>query len=144
MDFSLIYQHAIESTILVLNAAVIIGIAYLRTWVNQKIKQEEFKNSLIVTLDSIETATKKSIVNLGSAVKEAIKDGTVSKSELENLRTTALRDIHENLTPMIKRRLQAHIGDVDKYLQDKVTTTVEDILQNALQNTPQSLPYGFK
>lgn len=139
MDLSFFYQDMLQLTAMVLTALVAVGIAYLRKYVNEKIKSDEIKQSIALTLDTIESSAKAAISDLSDQAKKALADGKITPEEMKALEQAARAQIEENLTPAMKERLQAHVGDVDRYVQMKVKAAVNDLLVKASAKTGTDL-----
>jgi len=135
MDLSFFYQDMLQLATLVMTALVAVGIAYVRKYVNEKIKSDEIKQSIVLTLDTIESAAKAAISDLSDKAKKALADGKITPEEMAELEAAARRQIEENLSPAMKERLQAHVGDVDRYVQMKVKAAVNDLLVKASAKT---------
>jgi len=131
VDLSMFYQDMLGLLSMVITAFVGIGIAYLRKYVNSRIQSEELKQSIVLTLDTIESSTKAAISNLADSAKQALADGVITPEELKQLEQEARKEVEKNLTPAMKERLQAHVNDVDEFVQMKVKAAVNDMLVKA-------------
>lgn len=127
VDFSPLFQTGINAIVAIGVALIGLGIYYVRQYVASKIDNEELKNSVLLTLTTIENSVKSSILNMGEAVEKALADGKITQEELEALKAAAKNEYMNQISPKLRERLQAHINDVDKFIEKKVEAEIQKI-----------------
>ncbi len=125
MDFSVIGQTLIDSMAVIITALVGLGVVYLKGYINKRIDNEELKNSVLLTMTTLENSVKSSIQNLSANGKVAIADGVVSKDELKSIQDNAFKHFNEQVSPKLQERLQAHVGDVQTLITNKIAAELQ-------------------
>jgi hypothetical protein len=125
MDYSSILQSLIDGSAVVITALIGLGVTYIVKYVKSNVANEEFKASLLATTKIIESSVNSSIGNLSKSAKLALADGSISKKELDVIRTNALKHLYEQVSPKLQGRLEAHIGDVKTFLLNQIAEQVE-------------------
>ncbi len=125
MDFSVIGQTLIDSMAVIITALVGLGVVYLKGYINKRIDNEELKNSVLLTMTTLENSVKSSIQNLSANGKVAIADGVVSKDELKSIQDNAFKHFAEQVSPKLQERLQAHVGDVQTLITNKIAAELQ-------------------
>ncbi len=125
MDFSVIGQTLIDSMAVTITALVGLGVVYLKGYINKRIENEELKNSVLLTMTTLENSVKSSIQSLSANGKVAIADGVVSKDELKNIQDEAFKHFAEQVSPKLQERLQAHVGDVQTLITNKIAAELQ-------------------
>ena len=120
VDLSPLYQTLAESIISIGVAIIAVATYYIRKYALQKIDNEELRNSLELTLKTIEGSIKSAVLSLGDELKEALADGKLDEQEIEKLKTLAKKDVEEQISPALQKRLQAHVNDVNKFIEKQV------------------------
>ena len=130
IDMSVFYQDMISLASMVITALVGVGIVYLRKFVNSRVSSQELKESLLLTLNTIEDAVKASVSDLSSEVRKALEDGTITEEERKHLLLLAEAEVNATIGSAAKDRLQAHVADVDRLIQNKVKAAVDEMVAN--------------
>ncbi len=125
MDFTIVTQTLIDSMAVIITAFVGLGVVYLKGYINKRIENEEFKNSLRLTAEVVGNSVKASISNLGENVKVAVADGKVSKQDISDIENAAFKHFNEQVSPKLQERLQAHIGDVQTLITNKIAAELQ-------------------
>lgn len=125
---SVFYQDMVSLASMIITALVGVGIVYLRKFVNSKVASQELKESLLLTLSTVEDAVKASVSDLDAEVRKALEDGTITEEERKHLLLVAEREVNNTIGSAAKDRLQAHVADVDKLIQNKVKSAVDEMV----------------
>jgi hypothetical protein len=128
IDMSVFYQDMVSLASMIITALVGVGIVYLRKFVNSKVASQELKESLLLTLSTVEDAVKASVSDLDAEVRKALEDGTITEEERKHLLLVAEREVNNTIGSAAKDRLQAHVADVDKLIQNKVKSAVDEMV----------------
>ena len=131
IDLSPLTQTVTDSMVLIVTALIGLGVFYLRKYVISKIDNEELKNSLLLTLQVVQSSVNSAVQGMGGEVKVALSDGKITNEELEHLKAVAKKQVSEQISPALQKRLQAHVNDVDKFIEDKVKEEVLKIQQKS-------------
>jgi len=125
MDLSNIYQAIIDSAAVIITGLVGVGVVYVKGYINKRIENEELKNSVMLSMTTIENSVKSSIQNLSAEGKKAVADGKVSKEELDIIKKSALEHFNKQVSPLLQERLTAHVGDVETFISNKITAELQ-------------------
>lgn len=125
MDLSNLYQTIIDSAAIIITALVGMGVVYLKHYINSRIENEELKNSVMLTMTTIENSVKGSIQNLSEEGKKAVADGVITKDELEIIKASAIDNFKKQVSPKLQERLQAHVGDVESFITNKISAELQ-------------------
>ena len=136
IDLSPLTQTLTDSTVLIITALIGLGVFYLRKYVISKIDNEELKNSLLLTLQVVQSSVNSAVQGMGGELKTALADGKLTNEELDHLKQIAKTQVTQQISPALQKRLQAHVNDVDKFIEDKVKEEVLKIQQKSA--VPQS------
>jgi hypothetical protein len=97
----------------------------------QKIADDSKKKLIDDAVDRVIGLTQNTVLKIeqvsASALREAVKDGTIEKSELESLGKQAVQEVYSQLTEESKALLQTQVVDIQKYILDLVEKTVFEI-----------------
>lgn len=124
IDLSPLYQTLLESAVSIATVLIAVGVYYIRSYVVSKIKNEELRNSLNLTLTTIQNAVNASVLNLKDEVKAALADGKITEEELNKIKQKAKEDVKTLIEPKLQERLQAHVSDLDKFINQAVEAEV--------------------
>ena len=127
IDISPLTQTIAEGLVTIGVTLIGVGVWYLKKYVASKIESEELKNSLTLTLTTIENAVKASVLDMGEEVKKMLADGKLDASELARLKDMAKSEVYTQISPALQSRLQAHINDVDAFIDKKVKAEVQKL-----------------
>ena len=130
IDLSPIYETISQGLISIAVALIGLGVYYIRQYVLSKIKNEELRNSLALTLSTLENSVKSSLLNMGKELKEALADGVITKEELDKIKSQVKADVKAQIEPKLQERLQAHVNDLDKFLDQAIEAEIQKL--NAL------------
>jgi len=125
MDFSQVSQALVDSLAVIITALVGLGIVYIKGYINKRIENEELKNSVLLSMTTLENSVKGSIQALSGDLKLAVADGKVSKDELFGIQQKAIKHFVEQVSPQLQKRLQAHVGDVETFIINKVAAELQ-------------------
>jgi hypothetical protein len=107
----------------------------LATAETNKINNEEDRKEVQNALDRLEglvldtvDATNKVV---GNEIREAIKDGRADKSELQALFPKVLEQVKDQLSDKYKAVLSDEIGDLEKYIGNKIEIFVDALKVDA-------------
>jgi len=125
MDYSQLYQTIIDSAAVIITALVGAGVVYIKGYINKRIENEELKNSVLITMTTLENSVKSSIQNLSAEGKKAVADGTVSDEELEKIKKSAIEHFEKQVAPALQDRLNAHVGDMETFITNKITAELQ-------------------
>lgn len=127
MDFSQLFQTIIDSATLIITALVALGVVYIKNYASKRISNDELKNSVLLTLTTVENSVKSTVQNMSENAKIAVADGKVSKEEFEEIRKKAFNHFSKQVSPELQKRLQAHVGDVELFITDKVAAELQKV-----------------
>lgn len=107
------------------------------------IKNEDIRNIVSNTLDSIESLIKTNITNVEQVSKpiivQAIKDGKVDKTELTKLSTEVKEKVLAQMSDDMLDILNTNIKDTDSFLSSKIEEILaqmkDDMTSNIVQHT---------
>ena len=125
MDFSQVSQALVDSMAVIITALVGLGIVYIKGYISKRIENEELKNSVLLSMTTLENSVKGSIQALSGKMKLAVADGKVSKDELLGIQQKATKHFIEQVSPQLQKRLQAHVGDVETFIINKVAAELQ-------------------
>ena len=125
MDFSQVSQALVDSLAVIITALVGLGIVYIKGYINKRIENEELKNSVLLSMTTLENSVKGSIQALSGDLKLAVADGKVSKDELFGIQQKAIKHFAEQVSPQLQKRLQAHVGDIETFITNKVAAELQ-------------------
>lgn len=127
VDFTPLINTAVDAFISIGVALIGLGVYYIRQYVKSKIQNEELKSSLLLTLNTIENSVKSSMMNMTDDIQKILADGKVTPEELAMLKKAAKEEYQKQIDPKLKERLQAHINDIDKFIEQKVEAEIMKI-----------------
>ena len=125
MDFSQVGQTLVDSLAVIITALVGLGIVYIKGYINKRIENEELKNSVLLSMTTLENSVKGSIQALSSEMKVAVADGKVTPEELKTIQQKASKHFTEQVSPELQERLKAHVGDVETFITNKVAAELQ-------------------
>jgi len=125
MDMSSLYQTIIDSAAVIITALAGTGVVYFKSYINKRIENEELKNSILLSMTTLENSVKSSIQNLSVEGKKALADGIVSKEELNNIKKSAIEHFEKQVSPALQKRLVAHVGDMETFITNKISAELQ-------------------
>jgi hypothetical protein len=125
MDFSNLYQTIIDSAAVIITAFVGMGVVYVKGYISKRIENEELKNSILLSMTTIENSVKSSIQNLSVEGKKAVADGVISQQELKTITDSAIEHFKKQVSPALQDRLTAHVGDIESFITNKITAELQ-------------------
>ena len=125
MDMSTLYQTIIDSAAVIITAFVGMGVVYIKGYIAKRIENEELKNSVLLSMTTIENSVKTSIQNLSIEGKKAVADGVVSPEELNIIKLAAIDHFKKQVSPALQDRLTAHVKDVETFISNKITAELQ-------------------
>lgn len=97
----------------------------------EKIEQEGQRMLFLDALDDVAELTDKVVSSIeqttAAGLRELVKDGKASRSELEALAFKAAEEIKKSLAPQAQRIITEHFGSFEKYLKDSIEAKVHEI-----------------
>ena len=127
MDFTQLYQTLIDSAVLIILAMVGIGLAWVKVQASKFFTGEDLKASVLLTLTTLENSVKGSVQALGVDAKKAVADGVITKEELADIQSKAWKRFNDTTTKEVQERLQAHVGDLNTFVMDKVAAELQKV-----------------
>lgn len=101
----------------------------------QQLQNEEQRNLLIDAMDDLENLTTKTVKHIeqttAQALRQAVKNGTKDRSELEALGRQAFNEIAAAVRPEAKELLEKNFGNFSSYLIKTIESKVFE-LKNGL------------
>lgn len=101
----------------------------------QKIKDESQRALFQNALDDLNDVAAKAVIKLEQTIakdlREAVKDGSVSKEELLKLSTVAYSEILAELKPDVHKLLQDNITDIKGYIINTIESNVYLLKKNS-------------
>jgi len=125
MEMGNLYQTIIDSAAIIITALVGMGVVYIKGYIAKRIENEELKNSVLLSMTTIENSVKSSIQNLSIESKKAVADGVITEDELKNIQTTAMDHFKKQVSPELQNRLTAHVGDVETFITNKISAELQ-------------------
>lgn len=105
-----------------------IAVAYLK----DKIKSNRF-NAALEQIDKLAEVTVKSIEQTtANELRQAVKDGVVSKEELQNLASRAFAQVAQKLQPEYLKLLEESIANVEGYITDVIEQKVLELKKGVI------------
>jgi tetrahydromethanopterin S-methyltransferase subunit H len=125
MDFSQLSQTLVDSASIIITALVGMGVVYLRSYVGKRIENEEIKSSILLSMTTLENSVKGSIQELSVNAKTALADGKLTKAEIKSIQDKAIDHFNKQVSPALQKRLEAHVGDVEQWLLNKINAELQ-------------------
>lgn len=122
-----LYDSIIQAAAVLITLGMGIGTAYIRTYVKKKIENEEIEKSFLQTVDVLDDSFRKTILNTSKNLKTKLADGNLSSTEITDLQSDILKEIKTNISPAVLKRTEAHVGDVQKYLENKIAAKLQEV-----------------
>lgn len=111
---------------MILSLAFTYGVKKLRDFVDAKVKNEEL-NEVIDTVTELATnSVKASAREVRDDIKQALKDGDLSKEERQQIKQRALVKARSKLTQDGRKKLDKLFGSAEEYLHDKIESSLFD------------------
>lgn len=115
-----LYDSIIQGTAILITALVGIGVVYLRSYVKQKIENEQIEKSVLTTLDVADSSLRSVILGMSSDLKKKLADGKLEPAEITDIQNKTLAKINKEVVPAILERAEAHVGDLTQFLLTRV------------------------
>lgn len=108
-------------------AYIIYLVNKLIIYLKQKTKSEELTNALNQVNKLAETTVKSIEQTAAKEIREAVKDGKVTKDELKKLSNKAFEEIIKSLSPEYLNVLENGMGNIDIYVTNLIEQKVLEL-----------------
>lgn len=108
-------------------AYIIYFVNKLIIYLKQKTKSEELTNALNQVNKLAETTVKSIEQTAAREIREAVKDGKVTKNELKKLSNKAFEEIIKSLSPEYLSVLENGMGNIDMYVTNLIEQKVLEL-----------------
>lgn len=108
-------------------AYIIYFVNKLIIYLKQKTKSEELTNALNQVNKLAETTVKSIEQTAAKEIREAVKDGKVTKDELKKLSNKAFEEIIKSLSPEYLNVLENGMGNIDMYVTNLIEQKVLEL-----------------
>lgn len=108
-------------------AYIIYFVNKLIIYLKQKTKSEELTNALNQVNKLAETTVKSIEQTAAKEIREAVKDGKVTKDELKKLSNKAFEEIIKSLSPEYLSVLENGMGNIDIYVTNLIEQKVLEL-----------------
>lgn len=108
-------------------AYIIYFVNKLIIYLKQKTKSEELTNALNQVNKLAETTVKSIEQTAAKEIREAVKDGKVTKDELKKLSNKAFEEIIKSLSPEYLSVLENGMGNIDMYVTNLIEQKVLEL-----------------
>lgn len=108
-------------------AYIIYLVNKLIIYLKQKTKSEELTNALNQVNKLAETTVKSIEQTAAKEIREAVKDGKVTKDELKKLSNKAFEEIIKSLSPEYLSVLENGMGNIDMYVTNLIEQKVLEL-----------------
>lgn len=108
-------------------AYIIYLVNKLIIYLKQKTKSEELTNALNQVNKLAETTVKSIEQTVAKEIREAVKDGKVTKDELKKLSNKAFEEIIKSLSPEYLSVLENGMGNIDIYVTNLIEQKVLEL-----------------
>lgn len=108
-------------------AYIIYFVNKLIIYLKQKTKSEELTNALNQVNKLAETTVKSIEQTAAKEIREAVKDGKVTKDELKKLSNKAFEEIIKSLSPEYLNVLENGMGNIDIYVTNLIEQKVLEL-----------------
>jgi len=122
-----LYDSIIQAAAVLITVGVGVGAAYIRSYVKKKIENDEIQKSVLQTVDVLNDSFRKTVLTSSENLKAKLADGKLTNEEVKALQDEIIDQVAKNVEPAILKRAEAHVGDVQKYLENKIAAKLQEV-----------------
>jgi type II secretory pathway pseudopilin PulG len=106
--------------------AVTFVFAQLTRFIGEKVKDKKASSALMKLLYAVEAAVKAVAQTVVDELKEASKDGKLTKEEQDKVKDMAIQQVKKTLGENVLTELKAHFGDITQLIGDLIEKYIFD------------------
>lgn len=122
-----LYDSIIQGAAVLITVGVGVGAAYIRAYVKKKIDNEEIEKSVLHTVDVMNDSFRKTVLTTSEDLKAKVADGKLSQDEIKAFQNDIIKQVSDTVAPAVLERAQAHVGDLQKYLENKIAAKLQEV-----------------
>jgi len=122
-----LYDSIIQGAAVLITLGVGVGAAYIRSYVKKKIENDEIEKSVLQTVDVLNDSFRKTVLATSSDLKAKLADGKLTNDEVKALQDEIITQVAKNVEPAVLKRAEAHVGDVQTYLENKIAAKLQEV-----------------